>query len=81
MKRLYPTLLKAIAIIVGCWLIFEFSSRLFAEILWFREVDYLGVFLVRRVSQYLLWIVVTVVSGLFIGGNLWLANRWQWQWL
>ncbi|MEO1801087.1 MAG: UPF0182 family protein [Cyanobacteria bacterium J06629_2] len=81
MKRLYPTLLKAIAIIVGCWLIFEFSSRLFAEILWFREVDYLGVFLVRRVSQYLLWIMVTVVSGLFIGGNLWLASRWQWQWL
>ncbi|MEO1669286.1 MAG: UPF0182 family protein [Cyanobacteria bacterium J06631_2] len=81
MKRLYPSPLKAIAIMVGGWLIFEFSSRLFAEILWFREVDYLGIFLARRVSQYLLWLLVTLVSGLFISGNLGLANRWQWQWL
>jgi len=81
MKRLYPSLLKAIAIIAGLWLIFEFSSRLFAETLWFQEVDYLSVFLVRRTSQYLLWLSVTLISGLFIGGNFWLAKHWQWQWL
>ena len=79
MKRLYPSILSSIAIIVGLLLAFEFASRLFAEILWFREVDYLDVFLVRRVSQYGLWFLITLISGLFIGGNLWLADRWQWQ--
>ena len=81
MKRSYSSPLKILAIALGLWLIFEFSSRLFAEILWFREVDYLAVFLVRRISQYALFFLVTLISGLFIGGNLWLANRWQWQWL
>ncbi|MEN9870667.1 MAG: hypothetical protein RLZZ171_1655 [Cyanobacteriota bacterium] len=81
MKPLYSYLLKTIAIIVGLWLIFEFSSRLFAEIVWFQEVDYLSVFLVRRASQYILWLIATLVSGLFMGFNLWLASRWQWQWL
>ena len=81
MKRSYSSMLKVLAIALGLWLLFEFSSRLFAEILWFEEVDYLSLFLVRRASQYILWLLVTLVSGLFIGGNIWLANRWRWQWL
>ena len=66
---------------IGLWLIWEFSARLFAEILWFQEVDYLSIFLTRLVSQFGLWFLITLISGLFIGVNLWLANRWQWQWL
>ncbi len=81
MKRRYLSILSYIAIVAGLWLIFEFAARFFAEILWFEEVDYLSVFLVRRFSQYGLWFSVTFISGLFIGGNLWLAKRWQWQWL
>ena len=79
MKRFYPSILRSTAIIVGLWLLLELSSRLFAEILWFEEVGYLSVFLVHRLSQYGLWFLATLVSGLFIGGNLWLANRWQWR--
>ncbi|PSB06033.1 hypothetical protein C7B62_23890 [Pleurocapsa sp. CCALA 161] len=81
MKLLHPSFFKTIAIFAGLWLIFEFSSRLFAEILWFQEVEYLSVFLVRLASQYLLWFSATLVSGLFMGVNLWLASRWEWQWL
>ena len=81
MKRLYKSAFGAIAIIVGFWLIFEFSARLFAEILWFREVDYLAAFLIRRLSQYLLCFLVTSISILFLWLNLRLAGRWQWQWL
>lgn len=66
---------------IGLWLIWEFSARLFAEILWFQEVNYVSVFLTRLVSQFGLWFLVTLISGLFVGVNLWLANRWQWQWL
>lgn len=87
MKRIYSSIRNkitatsiAFVIIITLWLMFEFSSRLFAEILWFQEVDYLNVFLTRRISQCILWFLITITSGLFIGGNLWLANRWQWQW-
>ena len=81
MKRFYRSILTAIAIAFGLWLLFEGVARLFTEILWFEEVDYLATFVVRRGSQYGLWLVVCTFSGLFIGMNLWLANRWQWQWL
>ncbi|MBE9047590.1 UPF0182 family protein [Pleurocapsales cyanobacterium LEGE 10410] len=79
MKRFYPSIFTSIAILIGFLVIFELAARLFAEILWFKEVGYLSVFLVRRLSQSGLWLLITVVSGLFLGGNLWLANRWQWQ--
>ena len=79
MKRFYPSIFGSAAIIVGLWLLLELTSRLFAEILWFEEVGYLSVFLVHRLSQYGLWFLTTLISGLFIGGNIWLANRWQWR--
>jgi len=81
MKRFYRSILITIAIILGLWLIFEATARLFAETLWFEEVDYLTAFINRRISQYVLWFLVTGISGLFLGVNLWLANRWQWRWL
>ena len=81
MKRLYRPILTTIAFILGLWLIFEGFSRLFAEVLWFIEVDYLAAFVIRRASQYGLWLAIFLISGSFIGVNLWLADRWQWQWL
>jgi uncharacterized protein len=81
LKRFYPSIFRAIAILASLWLVLEFSSRSFAEILWFQEVGYLSVFLARCASQSGLWVITTLISGLFIGGNLWLASRWQWQWL
>jgi uncharacterized protein len=80
LKRFYPSILRAIAILASLWLVLDFFSRSFAEILWFQEVGYLAVFLARCASQSGLWLITTLISGLFIGGNLWLASRWQWQW-
>ena len=81
LSTLYRSIFASIAVILVFWLIFEFLSRLFAEILWFKEVDYLSVFWIRYLSQYSLWFIATLISGLYTGGNLWLAKRWQWQWL
>lgn len=78
MKRLHPSL-SLIIIIAGFWLMFELAARLFAEILWFQEVTYLSVFLIRGFSQFGLWFVVALISGLLLLGNLWLADRWRWQ--
>ncbi|MEM8828584.1 MAG: UPF0182 family protein [Cyanobacteria bacterium P01_G01_bin.19] len=81
MKRFYRPILITIAVILGFWLALEASARLFAEILWFQEVDYLSALIIRRGSQYGLWLLFFLVSGSFIGFNLWLADRWRWQWL
>jgi uncharacterized protein len=81
LKRFYPSIFRAIAILASLWLVWEFSSRAFAEILWFQEVGYLLEFIARCASQSGLWLITTLISGLFIGGNLWLASGWQWQWL
>jgi len=81
MKRLHRSILGAIILIIGLGLILEFSARLFSEVLWFKEVDYLSIFLIRRQSQLLLFSLFTCISGTFLGLNLMLANRWQWQWL
>ena len=79
MKRLYPSFISSTLTVAGLWLIFELISRLFAEILWFQEVTYLSVFLIRRFSQFSLWFAIALISGLFLLGNLWLADRWRWQ--
>ena len=81
MKRFSRSIFFTLAIIFGLWLIFEGAARLFAEILWFQEVEYLSTFIMRRLSQFGLWILICLISGSFIGINLWFARRWQWQWL
>lgn len=81
MKYFYRSILVTLAIVGGLWLLLEVFARFYVEILWFQEVNYLSAFLIRRSSQYILWLLVTSISGLIIGVNLWLANRWQWQWL
>ena len=80
MKRLYQPLSVSILFIIGFWSIFEICSRWFAEILWFKEVDYLSAFLIRRGSECTLWLLICIITSLFLGWNLWLASRWQWQW-
>ncbi len=76
-KRIY----SAIAAIVGLWLILEIASRIFAEILWFQEVNYLSALIIRWQSQYGLWVLMSTISIVFLWGNLWLASGWQWRWL
>lgn len=81
MKRLYRPILITIAIIFSLWLTLETTAKLFTEILWFQEVGYLSTFITRYASQYGLWLLIFLVSALFMGVNLWLANLWRWQWL
>lgn len=79
-KRFPKRLLRAIAILVGLWLILEIASRIFAEILWFQEVNYLSALIIRWQSQYGLWVIIGTISIVFLWGNLWLGSRLQWRW-
>ncbi len=72
-KRIY----KLILLLVGLWLVFEFASRMAAEILWFQEVGYLQVFLLKLKTQGLLGTIAIAVSSVFLLGNLALARRLQ----
>lgn len=72
-RRIYQLILG----IVGLWLVFEFASRMAAEILWFQEVGYLQVFLLKLKTQGLLGTIAIAVSSAFLLGNLALARRLQ----
>lgn len=68
---------QIIILILGLWLFFELASRLVAEILWFQEVGYLQVLLLRLKTKGLLAVIPTAVSAVFLMGNLALARRLQ----
>jgi uncharacterized protein len=57
-------------------LLWDVVSRLGAEILWFEEVGYLRVFLLRVFSRGILWVGVVGISAVYLLGNLLLAQRW-----
>ncbi len=60
-------------------LVLDIASRLVAEILWFEEVKYLSVFTKRLITQLLLLFAGIVPSAAFLLGNLFLAQRFQYQ--
>src|SRR6476620_11938050 len=72
-RRIYQLILW----IVGLCLVFELASRMAAEILWFQEVGYLQVFLLKLKTQGLLGTIAIAVSSVFLLGNLALASRLQ----
>ncbi len=80
-KRFPKWIFSAIAILIGLWLVLEITSRIFAEILWFQEVDYLSALIIRWQSQYGLWVLIGTISTVFLWGNLLLASSLQWRWL
>src|SRR6476469_7927266 len=72
-RRIYQIML----LIAGLWLVVELASRIVAEILWFQEVGYLQVFLLKLKTQGLLGVIPTGISVVFLMGNLALARRLQ----
>ena len=72
-RRIYQVIL----LVAGLWLVVELAPRLVAEILWFQEVGYLQVLLLRVKTQGLLGVIPTAISAVFLMGNLALARRLQ----
>ncbi|MBW4692515.1 MAG: UPF0182 family protein [Lyngbya sp. HA4199-MV5] len=70
-KRLFQLL----AGLLGVWLFFDLLSRFQAEMLWFQEVNYRSVFLLKCQVRSLLWVVVSVCTAVYWLGNLALAQR------
>ena len=66
---------RLVTVVLGLWLAWDLLAHLVAESLWFTEVGYLSVFLLRLQSQLGLWLVVSSLSATFLLSNLFLANR------
>ena len=65
--------------LLGLGLFLELIAHLFAETLWFREVDYLPIFFKRLQTQLGLWLFTSSLSLGFLLSNLFLAQRQKWH--
>jgi uncharacterized protein len=74
-KRLFPLLTLFLA--VG--LLLDLVCRLGAEILWFQEVAYFSVFLLKLQVRLVLLAGVTGFTAVYLLGNLVLAQRWKYH--
>ena len=72
-KRLF----QWVTVLLGIGLLLDLACRLGAELLWFQEVAYLSVFLLKFQVQLVLLVVVTGFSAVYLLGNLVLAQRLQ----
>jgi hypothetical protein len=62
-------------VLLGVGLLLDLASRLGAEVLWFQEVHYLSVFLLKFRVRLILFGIVTGVTAAYLWGNLALSQR------
>ena len=74
-KNAYKFAIRAIIPIVGLWFAIDLSAGLGAELLWFQEVGYLQMYLLRLTTQGVLFFAVFALSFGYLFSNLNLAQR------
>jgi uncharacterized protein len=72
-------LFKIIFILLGGWIIFDIFAHFMGEILWFQEVNYLGVFSKRLITELGLGVIGGGISLAFLLGNLYLSQKLKWE--
>jgi len=73
----FGLLVRLVGLLLALWLGSELAVRLGAEALWFQEVGYFQVFLLRLKAQVGLGTIAFGLSALFLFGNLLLAKQFQ----
>jgi uncharacterized protein len=66
---------RSLVVILVIGLIIEIGARLGAEILWFQELGYLPMYLLRLRTQGIVGVVVLMITTAYLLGNLALAQR------
>lgn len=74
-KSFWNQFFSPLALLVGLWIIVDLVTRFVGEWLWFEEVGYLSVFLLRLKTQAALWAIAFFPSAAFLFGNLAIAQR------
>jgi uncharacterized protein len=71
----YKYVIRGIVLMAGLWFGLDFLARLGAELLWFQEVGYLKMYLLRLTTQGMLWLTTFTISLGYLFSNLALAQR------
>lgn len=66
---------RAVLGLAGLWIFVEVASHVGTEILWFQELGYSQVYLLRLKTRVALWAIATTVTSSFWLGNLAIADR------
>jgi len=72
-------LLKLLTFCLGGWILLNVIDQLGVEIFWFQEVGYLPVFLVKIVTQGVLWLIVAGVTIAYFLLNLKTVERLKYE--
>ncbi len=62
-------------IIVGIWVIFDWTTDAIAEGLWFDQLGYFSEFSLRLKTQLIIWAIALIITSLYLQGNLIIAHR------
>lgn len=76
-NRMWKRIGRSIVILLGIIFAIDLAVRPIAEGLWFQKLGYFDAYLLRILTQGAIWIVVFGFTFLFLGSNLWLANRFK----
>ncbi len=77
MSVTWNRLFQLVTVLLGLGLLLDLGTRWGAEFLWFQEVDYLSVFLLKFGLRLILFGIVTGLTALYLLGNLALAYQWR----
>ncbi|MGD1809132.1 UPF0182 family protein [Dapis sp. BLCC M126] len=85
--RLFKSLekLKPIHILIiflglfGLWVIFDLSTNILAEFLWFQELNYLPILITKLQTEILVWIITFFITAGFFLANLRLASIFKYS--
>ena len=63
----------------GLWVVFDLSTNILAEFLWFQELNYLPVLITKLQTETLIWIITFLITAGFFLANLRLASIFQYS--
>ncbi|NEN93426.1 MAG: COG1615 family transporter, partial [Okeania sp. SIO3H1] len=66
-------------ILLGLWAVFDLSTNILAEFLWFEELNYLPVLITKLQTETSLWIITFVITSVFFLANLRVASIFKYQ--
>ena len=49
----------------GLWILFDLSTNILAEFLWFKELNYLPVLITKLQTENLVWIITFLITAGF----------------
>lgn len=75
MSKIGNRIFSPLVLLIGLWVVVELVTRFIGEWLWFQDVGYLPVFLLRLQTQSGLWAIAFFPSVAFLFGNLAIAQR------